>query len=318
MKPASLLFLAVAAYAGPIAAQVNEAQEAEGQPKTDPSTTSVEPEASSEDSSTPSSTTTSETKDSSPQVEEPGHSPPTTTTDDSPVDGPAHSATPPTSAQVAPPAQDDEGSKIRMLYEKGAAAYARGEYEEAFRFFSETHRRSEHPALLFNMAQAKRLQGPGHCLDAKRLYNSYLKQNEATPNRKEVLERLSGLEICAAEEEAALARKATAPTTAPPMPRPVPPLAKALTIGGGSVLAIGAGLFTASRIHYGQVEDECPCEPGRFSTWDTVQNISYGLMAAGGAATLAGGSWWWIRSRSAKAGPETSVTQFEAGIRSTF
>ncbi len=220
--------------------------------------------------------------------------------------------------ESAAPAPTEKEAKLRALYDKGVAAYARGEYTEAFRLFSETHRRSGHPALLFNMAQAKRLSGPGHCLESRRLYEAYLKQNEATPNRKEVLEKLEQLKVCAAEEEEALNQSARQREALRRMQRPVPSAAKALTFGGGILLAVGGGIFTASRIHFAQVKEECPCEPGRFSTWDTAQNVSYGLMAAGGASLLAGGSWWWIHSSRRREATGDSFTVFEAGFRGNF
>lgn len=186
---------------------------------------------------------------------------------------------------------------LRELYQEAKSAYARGEYENSLRLFAEVHRKTGHPALLFNMAQAERLSGPGHCLEASRLYKSYLKEEDPVPNEDEVRERLEELRPCVEEEERKLAAQATETAAPQLVPGKPPTLAKVLTIGGGALLVGGTGLLIATQIHHAQVKGDCPCEPGEFATWESLQKVSYGLMGVGAPTLLGGSLWWWASSR---------------------
>jgi|GEM_PF-1914657 len=200
----------------------------------------------------------------------------------------------------------------RELYEKGNGSYVRGDYEDALRHFSELHRRTKHPALLFNMAQAHRLSGAGHCLEAKRLYESYLHEDPNVPNEDEVRERLAQLKACAKEEERELEKAAT---KAAPKPKPAPTLSKVFTISGAVLLAAGGGILAASRIRFAQVKDECPCEQGRFSAWEGFQNASYAMMALGAASAVGGGTWWLSASPRVD---QASDSGFQIGLHGSF
>src|SRR4051812_36718543 len=71
----------------------------------------------------------------------------------------------------------DELEDARSFYARGKAAYDRGEYQEALTQFSRAHALHPTAALLFNMAQASRLSGEGHCAEALALYERYLEQD---------------------------------------------------------------------------------------------------------------------------------------------
>lgn len=204
---------------------------------------------------------------------------------------------------------------LRLLYEEAKSAYARGEYENSLRLFAEVHRKTGHPALLFNMAQAERLSGPGHCMEASRLYNSYLQQEEEVPNEDEVLERLEELRPCVEKEEALLAAQATSDTEpAEPqlVPGHTPVLAKVLTVGGGVLLVGGTGLLIATQVRYGQVKQDCPCEPDEFNTWESLQKVSYGLIGVGAPTLLGGSIWWWASARPVPAQARLSEPRVSA------
>jgi tetratricopeptide (TPR) repeat protein len=211
----------------------------------------------------------------------------------------------------------------RAAYARGKAAYEQGAYGEALRHFEEAYRVQRAPALLFNMAQAHRLSGPEHCEQALELYRKYLVEDPRASNREEAAERVGEMAACVERQrvEAAPAsvpreQLAVAPRPAPsvaPARKPtailkseplVPardardarrassPTAAIVLTGAGATLGVaGAILYLRSRAKYADAEASCPCEPGAFSTWETLTNVSYGLMAAGLLGTGTGVSW---------------------------
>lgn len=190
---------------------------------------------------------------------------------------------------VTPPASAEEN---RKLFQEAEEAYDGAHYDQALGMFELLYARTHHPALLFNMAQAHRMAGPNHCLEAHRLYVQYLVDDPQPPNGSEVRERVKELEPCAraAEERQRAADKEPAAVPQPEAPHPA---AKALTIASGAVLIAGLGLFSAGKIRFALAQDECPCEEGEFSTWQTIENVGIGAMVAGGSGLAIGGVWWW-------------------------
>jgi hypothetical protein len=62
---------------------------------------------------------------------------------------------------------------------------------------------------------------------------------------------------------------------------------------GAAMTVAGAVLYGTARHKYAEAEEECPCYPGTYSSWETATYVSYGLLAAGGL-TVAGGVTWWV------------------------
>lgn len=197
----------------------------------------------------------------------------------------------------------EPNEEARRLYAEGKAKYAQAQYEEAVRLFERVYALTESPALLFNMAQAHRLAGPGHCAKALTLYQSYLSALPTAENRKEVAERIAELGDCAGDARPAPppAPVLTASEQAPPPPAPIAPVRNASKLPTGPVLMTGAGaaLLVAGGVLYWRARDKhreakrsCPCYPGTYSDWEMLSNVSYVLLSVGGATTLGGVSWW--------------------------
>jgi hypothetical protein len=55
------------------------------------------------------------------------------------------------------------------------------------------------------------------------------------------------------------------------------------------------------------VDESCPCEPGSFSKWETLTNVSYGLMAAGLLGAGSGVSWMLLAGDAASPNPVAGV-----------
>ncbi len=202
-------------------------------------------------------------------------------------------ASPPSSenseAQAAAQATAEEN---RALFQSAEEAYDRGEYDQALKLFELLYERSGHPALLFNMAQAHRMAGPAHCLEAHRLYVQYLVDDPKPPNGGEVRERVRELAPCAQKAEEQQSSPATPQVRAQETQAPSP-VAKAITLASGAVLLVGLGMFSAGKIRFTLAQDECPCDTGAFSTWQAVEKVGVGAMVVGGSGLAIGGIWWW-------------------------
>lgn len=195
----------------------------------------------------------------------------------------------------------DETAQAREFYEQGKARYEAKDYAAAAALFEKSYALHRSPALLFDIAQAHRLTGRGHCAASRRYYRSYLELEPEAENRREVGERLDEIALCADQEEHA-ARPTPAPLPAPaaPVPPPKPAsrsthTAAVLTTGVGAALLLsGAVLYFRARSRFNEAERSCPCPEGTFSDWQKLTTLSYGLMAAGAGGMAVGGTFWVI------------------------
>jgi tetratricopeptide (TPR) repeat protein len=205
-------------------------------------------------------------------------------------------------------AQDQPGdlARSRALYDQGARAYKDGEYQKAVELFLAAYDLSRAPAILFNVAQAYRLQG--ECSQALSYYRRSLAEEPDATNRAEVEDRIAEMQRCVddqsrdqetAPEAAQLAtppRPVAAGLTAPSPERPSksrPVLALVTMAVGGAAAVTGGVIYLQARSKFAEVESSCPCEPGSFSGWETATDASYLLMGAGVVAAGAGLIWWW-------------------------
>ena len=238
----------------------------------------------------------------------------------------------------------DEAEEARSVYSLGKAAYDRGDYQEALTRFSRAYALRPAPALLFNMAQASRLSGKGHCAEALDLYERYLQRDPAPENRTEVEERIGQMRACARDESASASARfplegapiAAAPVTssppshsaderaplppraATPPPRPEasgsgsPPLAAVLATGLGASMALAGGiLYLRARAKFDEAEAACPCPEGTYSNWETLTSVSYALMATGVVVSGTGAAFWILSGTQDSAEPRPSG----AGLR---
>src|SRR4051794_22832671 len=86
-------------------------------------------------------------------------------------------------ARADPRADDDDQGRARALFREGSQLYEEAHYEEAIARFQEAYRLSGRPDLLFNIAQAYRLEGPAHCATALRYYQRHLDEQPSASNR---------------------------------------------------------------------------------------------------------------------------------------
>lgn len=108
-------------------------------------------------------------------------------------------------------AQSSEGEQAREHYKKGLAAYNLGQYSEAAAEFETAYRLFLDPALLFNIAQAHRMNG--ELEKALNGYRSFLRTAPAgTQNRAQAEKWRQELEREVAKAKAAAPAGATATT----------------------------------------------------------------------------------------------------------
>jgi len=85
-------------------------------------------------------------------------------------------------------------AKARTLAERGRAAHDAGDYATAIAAFTQAYAMAPAPALLFNLAQAYRLQGD--CDDAAVMYRRYLETNPSPFARTLAEGHLASVERC--------------------------------------------------------------------------------------------------------------------------
>jgi tetratricopeptide (TPR) repeat protein len=220
----------------------------------------------------------------------------------------------------------EPNEEARRLYAEGKAKYAQAQYEEAVQLFEHAYALTESSALLFNMAQAHRLAGPGHCAKALTLYKSYLSAEPQAENREEVVERIAELGDCSTDvppsQPSPPASESQSPPPAPPPPATNVPTKTGSTVPTGPVLMTGAGaaLLVAGGVLYARAWDKhreaertCPCYPDTYSDWEMLTNVSYVLLSVGGATTLGGVTWWAFGSPQTTNEPRAML-----GVSGTF
>src|SRR5215470_17918444 len=85
-------------------------------------------------------------------------------------------------------------AKARALAERGRALHDAGDYASAITAFTQAYVIAPSPALLFNLAQAYRLQGD--CEDASLMYRRYLASSPSAEERALAESQLAAVERC--------------------------------------------------------------------------------------------------------------------------
>lgn len=214
-------------------------------------------------------------------------------------------------ALVPVAAHGDDGipAKARSLADRGRAYHDAGDYNDAIAAFTQAYVIAPSPALLFNLAQAYRLQG--NCDDAALMYRRFLATNPDPEQRGLAETHLASVERCMhklslhipVETETA---RAGAPRSAPPAltaTRAFPGARRAeiekdvgigLMVGGGVSLAV-AGYYAvqansaaddvaAAYTKGGKWKDIAPADARGQSAATAAK-----LFGAGGALGVAGG-----------------------------
>src|SRR3954464_11403042 len=131
-------------------------------------------------------------------------------------------------AQQAAALTAEQKQDMKSHYEKGQRAYDVGKYADAIDEYAKVYEIGGNPAMLFNIAQAYRLnKQPG---EAVRFYKRYLQRAPNAPNKADVEQKVSELEFDDKARTPAAPPPASPAATAAPAaasPAPAPPPAPA-------------------------------------------------------------------------------------------
>lgn len=248
---------------------------------------------------------------------------------------------------LAPPAArgDVVPDRARTLAERGRAFHDAGDYGAAIAAFTQAYAIAPSPALLFNLAQAYRLQG--NCNDAALMYRRYLATNPEPAPRALAEAHLASVERCM--HKLALHIPVGPEARAELEPRPPRPWSATtaqardaaatarraqiekdvgigLLVGGSASLAVAA--YYAIQAH--QAADEVTAAYARGGQWQDIApsdargrfaSTAAKLLGAGGALGVAGGIVTYLIGRRDEQPPVTVGTTrhgLSVGVRWAF
>jgi tetratricopeptide (TPR) repeat protein len=206
----------------------------------------------------------------------------------------------------------DAMQEAKDHYDRGMAHYELGEFGAAVDEFKAAYALSQAPGLLFNLAQASRLNKDYE--QALHFYRTYLRVRPDAANRDDVEKRLSELEPIVKMRQRAEMEKLSAPTPVPEnrpaaddkpqavIAQPPPPGGKkeriagiVVGVAGVGLLAAGIGLGVASL----DAQNKLSSLATQMGSWSPAQTSLYqtgqrdaaaatGLYVAGGVAVATG------------------------------
>ena len=199
-------------------------------------------------------------------------------------------------------------AKARTLAERGRAFHDAGDYANAIAAFTQAYVIAPSPALLFNLAQAYRLQG--NCDDAALMYRRYLATNPGPDGQTLAEAHLATVERCLHK----IALHIPVETASGHVVIPAPPAEVTVTAAAepshraqiekdiGIGLAVGGGVSLAVAAYYTMrahdAENEVAAAYARGAKWKDIAPIDARgqsaatvakILGAGGALGVAGG-----------------------------
>lgn len=231
-------------------------------------------------------------------------------------------------------------AKARQLAAHGREMHERGQYDRAIAAFKEAYVIAPSPALLFNIAQAYRLQG--NCEDAVLMYRRYLATGPGASARAVAETHLTTVERCVQKRTLNIPLvDSMAYLNVPPPPGPEkviledkvrPQQARSdlkkdvgigLTIGGGLALATAA--YFGYRSYDAERDVERAYERG--AKWNEVKSIhqrgerasrAAKIFGIGGGLAVAGGVALWVLGRREERANQLALTPSARGAAVSY
>lgn len=209
-------------------------------------------------------------------------------------------------------------AKARALAERGRAYHNAGDYGNAIIAFKEAYVMAPSPGLLFNLAQAYRLQG--NCDDAALMYRRYLATAPGSEGKAIAEGHLASVERCVHKASLGIPQDPAAPVVIPtdrnsgslfataPSSRRArlqKDIGLGLTIGGAVALGIGAYFWNRASDAQDTVEDGY----AHGAKWKDLQAIDERgrdsasmakIFGIGGGIAVAGGVTLYLLGRRAE------------------
>jgi hypothetical protein len=220
-------------------------------------------------------------------------------------------------------------AKARALAERGRASHDSGDYPAAITAFTQAYVMAPSPALLFNLAQAYRLQGD--CDDAALMYRRYLATNPSPEGRVLAEMHLASVERCIHMLSLHIPVESPSGRVVTPPPReklvaaavaaPAPSRKAAIEKDVGVGLAIGGSVALAAAAYYAVVAHSAANDVAdayaRGAKWkDVAATDERGksassrakLLGVGGAIGIAGGIVTYLIGKHTESVPVTVAT----------
>jgi tetratricopeptide (TPR) repeat protein len=237
-------------------------------------------------------------------------------------------------AAAAPASADDIPLKARKLAEHGREMHKRGEYDRAITAFKEAYVMAPSAGLLFNLAQAYRLQG--NCDDAELMYRRFIATNPDPAARTIAETHLATVERCVHKRALNIPLdESVGYLNVPPPPGPEKiieqdrrdierPIHLKKTIGIGLTVAGSAALLAAAYYGYQSYEASRDVERGyeQGKKWPEIREIdargksaerNAKLFGIGGGLAVAGGVALWVLGRREEHANQLAVTPAAKG-----
>lgn len=221
-------------------------------------------------------------------------------------------------AAAAPASAEPIPPKARKLADHGREMHQRGEYDRAITAFKEAYVIAPSPGLLFNLAQAYRLQG--NCDDASLMYRRYLATGPSAAARTVAEQHLATVERCSQKRALNIPLDdSMAYLKVPPPPGPEKvivddkrdierPTEIKKDVGIG--LAIGGGVAIATAAYFGmrsyQASRDVEAAYARGEKWPEIKSIhergetaerAAMIFGIGGGIAVVGGATLWFLGR---------------------
>ena len=229
--------------------------------------------------------------------------------------------------------------KARKLAVHGREMHERGQYDRAITAFKEAYVIAPSPALLFNIAQAYRLQG--NCEDAVLMYRRYLATGPDAGARAVAETHLATVERCVQKRTLNIPLgESLAYLDVPPPPGPEKVIEDkpARSAGGGDIkkdvgmgLALGGGLALATAAYFGyqsySSEREIERAYERGAKWPEIKPIhargeradrAAKIFGIGGGLAVAGGVALWMLGRRDERANQLAVTPSAKGAAVSY
>jgi tetratricopeptide (TPR) repeat protein len=237
-------------------------------------------------------------------------------------------------AAAAPAAAEQIPPKARKLADHGREMHKRGEYDRAITAFKEAYVIAPSPGLLFNLAQAYRLQG--NCDDASLMYRRYLATNPSAQARAVAEQHLATVDRCTQKRALNIPLDdSMAYLKVPPPPGPEKVIVNdqrdierptelkkdigiGLTIGGGVALVTAA--YFGVRSYQASRDVEAAYERG--AKWPEIKSLhergqnaerAAKIFGIGGGIAVVGGVTLWVLGRRDERANQLAVTPTAKG-----
>ena len=235
----------------------------------------------------------------------------------------------PAAAQPASPTQADEEA-AKALFLAGSSYYEQANYADAVKEFTEAHRLSKRPDLLYNISVCyERL---GRWDDAIAALQQYLSERSGAPDRQVIESRIANYAERRDQEQRLKLTQLPPPVTAPPpVVTPTQPrrhVASWIVGGiGAGLLVAGLGTGVTAHLAYNDLIMKCGGTVCNGSDQSLRNEVSFGraltistdvLLGVGGATLITGVILFIVEAKKKPAAAHASAAPAAGGLRVEF